>query len=132
MIFTGFMILGYFFVGSVTGGVFSYWHRLDKNDDIAFMTGGVAIFWPIAWCIFCVLAVCVATVHVCEIVGRQIGRTRHKHKIVLAKTQMMEEDLARYNGHMELATRYDYQACAKCYGSGCKSCKNLGVERVPA
>lgn len=132
MILTGFMVLGYFFVGAVTGGVFSYWHRLDKDDDITFFTGGVAIFWPIAWCIFGILAVCVATVHVCEIVGRQIGKTRHKHKISVAKTQMLEEDLARFNNNQALAIQFDYRACPKCYGSGCKNCKNLGVERIPA
>lgn len=127
------LVLGYGFVGAVSGGVFSYLNRLDDDrDDVAFFTGCIALVWPFAWLLVCVVGILKGTVRVCEIVGRRIGRARYHHKIVLAKTKLMEEDLQRYNGNQELAVRWNYKTCKRCYGSGCSSCHHDGVERVPA
>lgn len=133
MISIAIWVFGYGVVGAISGGVFSYVNRLsDDRDEIAIVTAAVFFLWPIAWGLGALAVIAIGTVKLCERVGGMIGRRRYHYRIIKAKTKMMEEDLQRYNGNMELAMRWDYKTCKRCYGSGCSSCSNEGVERVSA
>ena len=128
-------VAAYVLLGMATGAVVLYTQRQelqDSYDRVPIQIGAVAAVpaWPLYWAFGVAAVLCLVLYKLLMGVAVRIGRMQHRAHIQASETAMREEDLERVGGSLELALRYEYRACQRCWGSGCAECKGRGVLRV--